>query len=525
MNPDGIGYLYVADGFARGDWGTAINACWSPLYPALIALITTLVPPSAYWEDPMIHGVNFLCYLIAFAGFRFLLGALRRVARGNADGTPTGVTFANPIETTFAHIVFFCTALAWMGLENVTPDLLVAAAIYLLGGLALRLRQNDSVRGFAGLGAVAGIGYLVKAVMFPMGVLILIAASLTSGSRRITCRRAMFAFLGFIAVSAPQVAAVSKVAGHLTYSDTGGIVYARMVNQYPLFWTGKPEGSGTPLHGVRQISSKPEAFEFSTADIRSSHPVWDEPAYWSAGIKPHFDLSLQLSVTAKVLKGYLDDYRIILFTCLVLIPLARIRKSFDELLVLIIPAMAGFALYSLVYAEKRYLGGWAVVFLLGVMTAADYPGGAVRGVRSVMAALAIFLGVELTVSAWAEFEKGTHYTFGEPSSNPNLEAATRMRAMGLGPGSRVAVVGYGFDGYWARLGGIQIAMEAPDFATYWAADDSTRHALAERFREHGAVAIVSNRVPKEGPGPGWKTVGVAGIYVYPLGQAPVVAQR
>ena len=142
-----------------------------------------------------------------------------------------------------------------------------------------------------------------------------------------------------------------------------------------------------------------------------------------------------------------------------------------------------------------------------------------------MAALAIFLGIELTVSTWNEFEKGTHYTLGEPSSNPQLEVASRMRAMGVVAGSRVAMVGYGFDGYWARLGQVQIAMEAPAFTTYWEADDSTRLELARRFKEHGAVAMVSNRVPKEGPGPGWKTVGLAGIYVYPLGPDPVVSQR
>ena len=64
MNADGLGYLHVADGFARGDWSWAINACWSPLYPALIAAFTTVLHPSLYWEDPMVHGKNFLCYQI-----------------------------------------------------------------------------------------------------------------------------------------------------------------------------------------------------------------------------------------------------------------------------------------------------------------------------------------------------------------------------------------------------------------------------------------------------------------------------
>src|SRR6266849_4808446 len=73
MNPDGISYLDIGDAYWRGDWHNAINAYWSPLYSWILGFFLKVVKPSAYWEYPLAHLVNFLIYVVALGCFEFFL--------------------------------------------------------------------------------------------------------------------------------------------------------------------------------------------------------------------------------------------------------------------------------------------------------------------------------------------------------------------------------------------------------------------------------------------------------------------
>src|SRR2546428_6408666 len=73
MNPDGISYLDIGDAYWRGDWHMAINAYWSPLYSWILGFFLKVLKPSAYWEYPVAHLVNFLIYVAALGCFEFFL--------------------------------------------------------------------------------------------------------------------------------------------------------------------------------------------------------------------------------------------------------------------------------------------------------------------------------------------------------------------------------------------------------------------------------------------------------------------
>ena len=75
MNPDGISYLDMGDAYLRGDWYMAINAFWSPLYSWILGLVLKVVKPSAYWEYPLAHLLNFVVFLAALICFEFFLRA------------------------------------------------------------------------------------------------------------------------------------------------------------------------------------------------------------------------------------------------------------------------------------------------------------------------------------------------------------------------------------------------------------------------------------------------------------------
>lgn len=42
MNPDGISYIEIGEKIMRGEWKSALNGYWSPLYPLLIGTALAL---------------------------------------------------------------------------------------------------------------------------------------------------------------------------------------------------------------------------------------------------------------------------------------------------------------------------------------------------------------------------------------------------------------------------------------------------------------------------------------------------
>lgn len=76
MNPDGVSYLDIGDAYWRCDWQNAINAYWSPLYSWILGFFINVIKPTAYWEFPLVHLVNFLIYVVALGCFELLLTEL-----------------------------------------------------------------------------------------------------------------------------------------------------------------------------------------------------------------------------------------------------------------------------------------------------------------------------------------------------------------------------------------------------------------------------------------------------------------
>jgi hypothetical protein len=263
------------------------------------------------------------------------------------------------------------------------------------------------------------------------------------------------------------------------------------------------------------IHQHPDAYEFADADITSSYPAWDKPAYWVAGITPRFDAARQWEVSRPILEQYLELLGSII---LVVVTLFFCRKSgfASPYLSLILPASAAFGVYALVFAEPRYLGAWTVVLFVCVVAGMRFPPELARAVRALMVALTLFHGAGLLNTTWTAYKETSERLIGDPSANTQLQIASRLHSIGVTEGSRVAVIGYGFDGYWARLSKVQIGMEIRSHEAYWTASDSVKLAVNQRLREAGASVIVANRVPKDGPGKGWQSTGLGRLYVYRL---------
>lgn len=515
MNPDGISYLNLATLYQHGDWASAVNGYWSPLYPFLLAVTLKLVPASAGSESTVVHGLNFVIYLGAFAAFRFFFAELRASQNQQQSSEPGGTDVASLqslAETACAYSLFFWCAFSYVGFALVTPDMTLSLLLFIAAGLVIKLRRTNAVYGYALLGAVVGLAYLTKAVMFPLGVVMCLCCGLPDSAKG-GVRRSLFAFAGFLVVASPQVIAVSRLTGHLSYGESGTIAYANEVNRTPKFWVGLPAGTGTPVHSMRLVSRNAWAYELGVPNITFSNPASDQLAWWMQGVRPHVSIGEQASVTKRILGWYVELFDVLIFASLALYLLKR--RLTRRYVALILPALAAFGLYALVYAESRYVGAWAVILFLCVAASFDFESGARRGLLAVMGAVALFYGLSTLNLSRSEAVNSIALAR-EQSPNPQFETAVALEKLGIRRGSRVGGIGYMFNAYWARLAGVQIAMQVPDAEAYSAAPDSARAHILDSFRGAGAAAVVFTGKPKPGPGEHWQKLGPAGYWVLVL---------
>jgi hypothetical protein len=517
VNPDGISYLNLATLYQHGDWMSAINGYWSPLYPLLLAVTLRVIPVSDYLESTVVHGLNVAIYLGAFAAFRFFLSEVRGMQeqeRATAGEETSWLSFGSLTEIACAHALFFWAALSLVGFALVTPDMTVMLLLFIAGGLTIRLRRNVSAVGYAGLGGVIGLAYLTKAVMFPLGIVMCLCCGLPDTLSK-AARRSALAFAGFILVASPQVAAMSWLSGHLSYGESGTVAYANEVNHVPKFWVGELPGFGAPQHAMRQLSRSPASYEFSLPNTTFSYPVSDQLAHWMQGVRPRFSIAEQVRVTNPIISWYIGVFDVLIVATLVLLFLKRRIRS--QYIALIVPALAAFAIYALVYAETRYLGASVVLLFVCFAASVQFYPNTYRGALAVAAALAVYYGIS-SVNQTRNSVIDIVALIKHDWPQPQMETASDLRRLGVKQGSRVAAIGYAFSGYWARLAGVQIAMQVPDGPAYARATDSDKASIIDAFRKAGAVAVVSVGPPTSRQGEVWRRIGPAGYWVLLLSQ-------
>jgi hypothetical protein len=96
------------------------------------------------------------------------------------------------------------------------------------------------------------------------------------------------------------------------------------------------------------------------------------------------------------------------------------------------------------------------------------------------------------------------------------EVAQALHSRGIQAGDNVALIGYGFDAFWARLAGVRIVAELPgtEAGSFWLGDESVRARVIEAFAETGARAIVAEDAPIEAVLPHWHRVSDTGYFIY-----------
>ena len=528
MNPDGVSYLDIGDAYWRGDWHMAINPYWSPLYSWLVGFAFKVLKPSAYWEYPVVHLVNFAIYLAALGSFEFFLRAFIAHDRRSGGG-PAQEELATLPEWawwTLGYSLFISTSVVMIGLGFVTPDMCVAAFVYLASGLLLRVRSGTATpRTFVLLGAVLGFAYLAKAVMFPLAFVFLAVTLFSLGRVRKAVPRVFVSTLIFLAIASPWIVTLSRVSGRPTFGAAGAVNYEIAVNRVDLFI---PDSK--TLHPVRKIFERPPTYEFAEP-IGGTYPLWYDPSYWHAGVEPRVDVKqqargvvrsllvysalffspfIQLNITAGLLSLMLFE---------IASPPSLSWKRAARNWPLLALALSGLGLYSLVAPEYRYLG--AFVCLLWIVAFSGVRRPATQGSRILVAGVVVAIAATTGIL----LVRSTLRHLGDPRiTHPGYwEAASALNENGIRPGDKIAVIAkepWERETFVARLARIQVIAEVSEPDRFWAASPFTQSQVLEALAKTGAKAALTLGKPAQSPSEArWERLGSSDYYFCSLSGA------
>lgn len=496
LGHDGLSYLDLASDALSGGPAALVNGYWSPGYPALLSIGLFLIRPSPGQEFPVVHVVNFVISMFTLWGFLVFFRYWSAATHGDDVAHADEKKYITP----FAFCTFLWFTLSTIGSRVVTPDLAVAGIVFLAAGICCRLSlPGSSLKHHAALGAVLGIGYYLKAVMFPLGVVLLVLLFLLlPRSKGATRRNLSISLAVMLLVAAPLVAALSARAHTLTFGEAGRLNYVWFVNRLPTStgWIGgTADVNGSPTHPPRTLMERPLVLEFASP-IKGTYPLWYDPSYWYAGAQARFDLSQQIAT----LKITLLEYKDILLESMafvsgtLVLSVVGLRQKRHPLLSrsswwqLAWPLFAC-ATYGLVHVEARFLAAFFVLFWLAIYRALMF-----RVDKWVMMAVCgTVLGTVMPPFATRVATETVRIAKDSVfSTMPDYQkAALDLGALGLASGDRLAIVGVAEDCYYCRYARLRVVALIPNAQEFQGLSAPELRSVAERLASNGVKAVVA----------------------------------
>jgi len=532
MASDGIAYLDLGAAWWRGDWRNAVNSLWSPLYSVVVGGVVATVKPSPFWEFPIVHYTNLVIYLLAFGCFWSFLVTFLAWQKREYESHPEPGYACLPFSALLAigYCLFLISSIKLIGVDSITPDMLVAADFYAAMALMLRIILNPlRWRLYPLLGLVLGLGYLTKTPLLPISILILIMLFRCSVPVRKMLPRVALAGAVLVIVASPYVLMLSRVKGGFTLGDSAALNYAWHVTGLPRFhWQGEIDGSGVAAHPTRKLHDDPSVYEFGEP-IQGTYPIWYDASYWNQGIKPHVKLARQLKVITSGLSVYFYIFVHIIggvvagFLTLCLIAGRRVLNDAGRAWPILLPAIAGFLMYVPVHAELRYLGAFTVVLCLGLLGSIRVPGSYSDVARKICLSAVVFSAAGL--GGWAARSAYDATTASRDHKNGAIHkhwlVASAMAQVGVQAGEKIAVIDKS-NYSWAHLAHVKIAAEIPSASGFWALNPAQKEVILSELRKTGVQWVVASSTP-DGVPPTWQRLGKTRYFLYELSKKDFIA--
>jgi hypothetical protein len=525
LDADGVSYLNIANAGLQGNWHAFVNGYWSPGYPFLLTVWFKLLRPSPFHEPLAVRMLAVVTLVVALLSFEYFLKAFLEFRRKDLGGREeeNSELLSDGTIRLAGYVLFFWITTFWTTARLDQPDILVFIVYLLASALGMRIVLAPGAWSlYALFGAVLGLAYLVKAVMFPLAFVFFAALLLYKEVRQAFWKVAL-GFAVFILVALPFLSALSRAKGRLTYGDSGAVNYLQMIgaenDRMP--WFGHATGMAP---AVPSLLAAPHIDAYIPYLSLGTFPPWADPSYGFKGASHHFYLAQQLNRIHVDMRVYFELFavRLGVAVCAALIlffcsgNIVRAATRFFRQPMLWVPAIAGLGLYALVRVEGRFLAGFTIALSAACMGAVRLPAAEFRRKleRGVVLAFALLLLAQVLVEVGHD---GVKLLRRDPY--PDWQVVTTLRTLGVQPGDRVSYMGDTLsDHVWAYLGRLSLVSEIPpeDVNTFWAASPEEKQRAVSWLAASGSKILVTRNVPDSALSFGWKNVAGTDYFVLPL---------
>ncbi|HSE68399.1 MAG TPA: hypothetical protein VLB12_15525 [Gemmatimonadales bacterium] len=262
LNPDGVSYLDLANRVAVGDWSALIQGYWSPLYPVLIGLLSSLTGRDPAAMAMLAHAIN---GAVAIAAIGLLWWWSREVQRPYLS------------RAMLATILLVSAGLP--RIEAVTPDLLLLGTMTWIG-YQLLVRRGE--RWFL-TGILFGLTFLIKTSSWPW-LLLSIPLRLWGSPDGMGRRSVLKSTAVCAAVMLIWIVPLSAKAGHYTLGSAGRLNRCWYIDACDSRTPDTHLGKHSAYH---QLPGDPIQrivwAEFPNPD-RWTYTPWSDPTAWDAGV-------------------------------------------------------------------------------------------------------------------------------------------------------------------------------------------------------------------------------------------------
>ena len=540
---DSVSYLDMASGIANGDFWSAVNGHYGPLYPILVAVVTSPFQSDTGLEFTAVRVLNFLIFVITLGTFQIFLTRFLDLYFGELSAeSESAPPMSRSQFALIAYAIFSWGCLFLTIVSRINPDMCLAATTFAAAATLLSFaRGNVSLANFASFGAILGVGYLFKAVFFPLSFLYLMAAALEPHVRAVR-KRLLLSLAVFLVIASPLITTLSIKYGHLTFGETGKFNFWWIVNRVRtpnqgimwVHWQGDPPGSGTPLHSTRKVADNPEVFEFGSP-IVATYPPWYDPSYWNEGANVRFDIGRLVVQIAKNVGAYVlslsaDRFFLVAMsaTLLLLIGFPNLRfamRSVSRFRSLWIVAIGSIGIYVPFIMLPRYLVAGSCFLMLLLLASIRLPTStSARAVGAPLVAL-FFLGAALDYGP-----RLTNAATLIVHSHGNVrddrwQVAEELKRLGVPPGTPVAAVDPQEDvdpwppavaSDWARLARVRIVSEIlytrDKKQQFWRIPTDRQETALQALRASGAKVVIASGVPDWANTSGWTRIRETDYY-------------
>jgi len=421
------------------------------------------------------------------------------------------------------YTLFLWASISEITMKSLRPDMLMSGFVYLATGILLGMRgRAPSWKTYTALGMVLGVGYLAKAPMLPLGILILISSLVVVTNWRRALPKALWAWGLFLVIGSLYFVPLSIIRGHLTLGESSSYNYLFHVDHAGPTWYMQDvgHGAGRFLHSPRKIFAAPPAYEFSIGQ-RVTHPLRLDPSYWTQGARPRFHVKDQFWTTLEnidIYSGILASTGGLIAGFLILCFVAERRREVAGDILrqwpLWLPGVFALGMYALIHVENRYTGVFFVLLWLGLFYALHTPTPRAQQITAgVMLAIATSLILPMACDNGYDFLRAVRNR-----SDPDATLVTELERLGIHPGDRVARISpFVTDLGWAREVRVTIIAEvdwesANDF---WTAGTVTQDQVLKALAGTGAKIVVAHLTGNLAP-PGWRRMGTTQFWAHGL---------